>query len=491
MSIPSWTLINSISLKQPCFNNCPFDDSVLFLCDEAIHQMKADGSIETFSCLNCPPPRRFAACCQSNSSVFMFGGLDNSNSALRDLWCINLNGNTSSPAWKKMQAAGSVPPPLFGSTIVSYQNYLVVFGGCRADGTASDSLFIYDTLSSMWLRCNLPIQARNRQKWPTPRALSSSFIHDGHMYILFGCTRVPTNLPVTSDASSIRSLWGRFLDDSWKLRLSSVHPPNSFEPPTARWEKITMTGASPPSRAACCVSVSPYEDKILISGGFSSYPRSPCTDSFLLNLSSMVCKPLRCRGSQRPPARAFGCITTTSIGFLIASGVSCNSFCNDAYALDFTAMSNPGTPRTPTRTPRECYTPRTDPSTGRSYFYAGLPSLNDVIPTIQSPFSARSVEEPSTAVSTGSYLGFSEVVDDEVEEVEWKGEEKPKKRRNLKYVDGDSILLLKSLSSVAENYSDLSSRGDLAISHIKSAIDILVEEITRSQHDSESGDCDF
>ncbi|KAL0210435.1 hypothetical protein RCL1_004871 [Eukaryota sp. TZLM3-RCL] len=506
---------NLSSLKCSSFTQCTFDDSIVFLQHKHLVRVFSDGTVRTYSCVNPPSPRRFASLCQFKTSLYLFGGIElDSNSALRDTWVVNLDCEPSSSSlqWTQLRPSGDLPPPLYGATMFNYLNFLLIFGGCRADGQATDSLYIFDLFSPFFRRCTISIPDRaTGQKWPSSRALSSFFIQDDYVFILFGCSRVPSSVSPTSESSSIASLWGRTLGDVWKLKLPTLHTSDTTFSPVVKWESVKISGAHPSNRAGASVCFHPPTSSLLILGGFSTFPRVPCQDAFMLNTQTLVCTPLRPRGHSKPVARCFGSLCCTDKGFMLSSGLAANLLCSDLFYLEQVTrvntsstplssssvdlmssrskFSSTSTPRSnPNSTPRG--TPYSPGVAAKSIYFPGIPSLDELIPTLKSPFSRPNLDgelvkplsppsEPAhSTVVTKSTAGFSPRSPLGINSL---GNSKElNSSSSIDEVDHEqSILLLKSLISVAENLAQNSSEtAKTAVQNIRSNISILIDEIS-------------
>ncbi|KAL0223212.1 hypothetical protein P9112_002602 [Eukaryota sp. TZLM1-RC] len=463
INVPQWNRKNILHSSNPSYTQCTFYSDILILHDKSMTRVSQCGSINTITFTNSPPRRRFGSMSQANSLVYLFGGLDENNRPLRDLWCIRIHDDPQhAHQWTKVRSQGDLPPPKFGALLSSFQHYLILFGGAGQDSSSHDSLFILNTQSNLWLRSLVPPNIKAISKWPSARALASHFTVNGFLYLFGGCSCLPPNADPASEITSAR-LWGRTNNELWRLRLSSICCNDSMEPPTGRWEKISISGAVPSPRAGACVSPLPFEGKVLIMGGFATFPRSSCADSFLLDCYSHMSSPLRCRGIERPPHRSLTTVATSSLGFVLCGGLSTSGPCSDVYSLDFIdSSSTPCTPvsATPTSSVKEIYSPRSlcsEPNSARSSFN-GLPSLKEVVPNVKSPFSRPCTSEVSSPTSPRL----------------------TKAQQPLSTNTQQSISLLKSLSSVAETCFDSPTpRIQQAISYLKSSISIIVEELEK------------
>lgn len=57
--------------------------------------------------------------------MYIFGGKDTENNKLNDMWQLDL----ASKAWKKIEQKGDIPIERSGCSLITYKDYLVLFGG--------------------------------------------------------------------------------------------------------------------------------------------------------------------------------------------------------------------------------------------------------------------------------------------------------------------------------------------------------------------------
>lgn len=101
-----------------------------------------------------PSARHMHSLAKVNNKYYVYGGISlPDNRLLGDLWvlnCDNVVWNTKlaevpGAIWTQKQSTGSSPGPLKGHTAVSYEKYMVVFGGEDGEGKVSDKLHMLDT----------------------------------------------------------------------------------------------------------------------------------------------------------------------------------------------------------------------------------------------------------------------------------------------------------------------------------------------------------
>ena len=94
-----------------------------------------------------PPAERSNHCATIyGDSMFIFGGKDSENNKLNDLWQLNL----TTKAWKKIEQKGDIPIERSGWTIITYKDYLVMFGGIFELTKELGDWYVFDIKSSNW-----------------------------------------------------------------------------------------------------------------------------------------------------------------------------------------------------------------------------------------------------------------------------------------------------------------------------------------------------
>jgi hypothetical protein len=93
-----------------------------------------------------PSPRFGHAAAAINGNLIIFGGKDGSK-VYNDMFYFN----TRDQIWTEIDIRGTVPPALVFPGVFSYsvQN-ICIYGGMKADGTVSNSIYSYDTGNSQW-----------------------------------------------------------------------------------------------------------------------------------------------------------------------------------------------------------------------------------------------------------------------------------------------------------------------------------------------------
>ena len=205
---------------------------------------------------NSPPPRCAHAACTTPTHVYIFGG--EFSTAWRfhhynDLWRLDLKTNQ----WQNMPSIGG-PSPRSGCRMVSWKNFLVVFGGFYEASRGVrwfDDLYFYDLKTEKWSK---PKFASSVVQHPSARSGFQFCCHPTKpmIYLYGGYSKV---------AASSSAQRGRALDDMWVLHLSL--PSQKQSVPEVKWEFISKRGQTPPKRsgASSCV----HKTRILLFGGVS------------------------------------------------------------------------------------------------------------------------------------------------------------------------------------------------------------------------------
>eukprot|EP01133_Synstelium_polycarpum_P017194 gene17194-20489_t len=95
-----------------------------------------------------PTPRTFHSSAGNESYLFLFGGLDNNQTVLGDLWIYSLLNHT----WINMDVMQiSKPQPRYGHSTVLAQNKLWLFGGLDFLGRSLMDLWSFDLMTLEWV----------------------------------------------------------------------------------------------------------------------------------------------------------------------------------------------------------------------------------------------------------------------------------------------------------------------------------------------------
>lgn len=83
-----------------------------------------------------------------NSSMYVFGGKDEDNNKLNDLWSLDLSNNL----WKQIQCPNSVvPTPRSGHSCDIFENYMVIFGGIQEITKELNDFCLFDLKQNTWI----------------------------------------------------------------------------------------------------------------------------------------------------------------------------------------------------------------------------------------------------------------------------------------------------------------------------------------------------
>ena len=149
----------------------------------------------------------------------------------------------SSREWTKLDPKGKPPSARSGHRMVSWRQYVVLFGGFRdtSDGTTYlNDVFLYDTNNSTWFN---PISPPGNQR-PEPRSSLSLLPHEGGAALYGGYSRVKVMSKAKSGAAKAVEkpvVHG----DTWLLRITAATSPSEKDGPSIRWEKRKRPANAP------------------------------------------------------------------------------------------------------------------------------------------------------------------------------------------------------------------------------------------------------
>lgn len=99
-----------------------------------------------------PVPRIGAGIIYHNQSLYLYGGHDEQNEKLEDLWKFDLTTNQ----WSIIEVEGNKPTGRNGHTMVVINNKIVMFGGILEITKETDEVFIFDFTSNRWITYESP-----------------------------------------------------------------------------------------------------------------------------------------------------------------------------------------------------------------------------------------------------------------------------------------------------------------------------------------------
>lgn len=79
-------------------------------------------------------------------SLYIFGGKDTEGNKLNDMWQLNL----TSKVWTKVEQKGDIPIERSGASLITYKDFLVMFGGIYELTKELGDCYAFDVKSSSW-----------------------------------------------------------------------------------------------------------------------------------------------------------------------------------------------------------------------------------------------------------------------------------------------------------------------------------------------------
>lgn len=96
-----------------------------------------------------PPPRAGHSAVQYGDDMVVFGGKDEDNNKLNDVWVFNFN----TYKWTEVQCNNmpdQLPNPRSGHSATLYKDMMVVFGGIHEVTKELDDLIVFDLKTKRW-----------------------------------------------------------------------------------------------------------------------------------------------------------------------------------------------------------------------------------------------------------------------------------------------------------------------------------------------------
>lgn len=189
------------------------------------------------------------------NSMFVFGGGSSTATTFNDLWRFDL----SSRQWVRPISMGNYPSPKACATMVSYKNFLILFGGWRHPSTFPpyqswrlfDELHAYNITENRWM-------SMNTLDGPPAVTGHSATIHNDSMIIFGGYSQEEHN--------------GASKNDLWALNLK-----------TLVWTKKETSQLRPAPRYGQ-FQVALSENHLLVMSGCGG-PNNMFTDAWLLDMT--------------------------------------------------------------------------------------------------------------------------------------------------------------------------------------------------------------
>jgi N-acetylneuraminic acid mutarotase len=283
-----------------------------------------------------------------NNKMYLFGGVDNYNCFLNDLFEFNLDTHI----WKKINYKNDAPNirASFAMCKGFYDNTILLCGGATITDVTKD-LYEFNTRTKIWTKLydnftlfyGLSISLyknsllvfggtkgiifsnqlfeynliTNEQKEiitsgdiPTPRYKHQAIISDNYLYIIGGGSFKPIN----------------GLIDVYKLNIN-----------TLIWKKIKISGKIPICRAAHTCQLDTYTKNIIIFGGFD-HNLNRLNDYYLFDIIKNKWIDLNDKFNNNyffPSKRSFSSSCFYNNGFYIICGSDSNKRYNDIWNYQF------------------------------------------------------------------------------------------------------------------------------------------------------------
>jgi hypothetical protein len=245
----------------------------------------------------------------ADRSLILFGGKDDQNRNLSDLWRFDLDRRT----WSRMQSVGESPPPTEDHTLVydPLGDRLVLFGG--ENGPTSNQVWSFEFKTRRW---------RSMADSTAPFREDHTAIFDsrGKRMVVFGGQ-------VNGDDNE--DLWALDLDPQSK----------TFE----KWGHLAAEGEHPGARDDHVAVYDSLRNRMIVYGGWDKDARAYLADTWALDFGSSPDSAARWHHVKtkwsHPPKRrhAVGVYDSRRDWLILYGGFGEEGYLNDAWALVFSA----------------------------------------------------------------------------------------------------------------------------------------------------------
>ncbi|XP_071965800.1 kelch domain-containing protein 2-like [Antedon mediterranea] len=280
----------------------------------------------------CCSSRDGHSACSIESQIYVFGGVLGSSADTpiesNDLFEFNIDARK----WRKIDVKGEIPKPRSGSTMVSVENKLYLFGGLSQNVGWFDDLNVFDIKTETWSRITDACGPA-----PSSRDKLSSVAINKIIYFFGGFG------PHSMDDSLSQ---GSQDDDDWEdMEDEEARGPSAnfgwfddvytFDTEENKWELITPIKLHAPSPRAAHTMCS-VGDKIIIFGGRDSKSRR--NDLYILNTTEKKWLQVNTQGTP-PVARSFhGMVSVGKRIVVIGGRGEDNQHFNDCHILNTETM---------------------------------------------------------------------------------------------------------------------------------------------------------
>lgn len=279
--------------------------------------------------------------------LVLFGGKDDANQNVNEIWTLNLSGNT----WQKITVDGEMPPASEDHAVIydpiGYR--MILHGG--EDGLTTNKTWAFDLTTNRWR--NLTLQSG------APAREDHTAIFDSYAkrMIIFGGRNNNGEYDYTN------------IDEVWAFDLDPASP--TFE----KWQELAAKDKRAPGRSD---HVAVYDDKnyrMVIFGGWDKDQKELLGDTwaFYFPMSPRGVgdwKQIKTRKSHPPKRRhATGAYDSARNWLIIFGGFGEEGYLNDVWAFDLN--DDVWINITPGPQPRLDQQAIFDPQTGRLLIYGG------------------------------------------------------------------------------------------------------------------------
>jgi len=311
--------------------------------------------------LSCPSPlaRTYFSMAECGGSLWVFGGFGEGKNIFNDLQRFDIGLQQ----WEKVKAKNT-PTPRYLHASTAHGNTLYVYGGSSSSGNSSkklslvesDELIAFDIGRGKWKRIhakNMPVgrYGHAMATWEDRLVVcggcrkSNEYLRDA--YSMDIASKVWTKLPKLPECMAYHSLfsWGQYLyvfgGHNGHNSLGKLH---RLSPGSTTWQEISVRGDVPRARCGCTIQVT-AGGVAYAFGGYTE--KGHDNDLYQLGLTTNVWKLVKVT-SKRPLQRAYlqsGIYGGKIYVFGGYDGRSCISdFCriNVASALDISHILRVG-----------------------------------------------------------------------------------------------------------------------------------------------------
>ncbi|XP_033124130.1 rab9 effector protein with kelch motifs-like [Anneissia japonica] len=266
--------------------------------------------------------------CAVGACVYVFGGVLGSSTNSMPVESNDLfEYNVDLKKWRKIDAKGEIPKPRSGSTMVSVENKLYLFGGLSQNVGWFDDLSVFNIETEIWNKITAATGAA-----PSPRDKLTSVAINKVLYFFGGFG--PHAAGDDSSQDSQDEEWEDMEDQQPRgpsANFGWFDDVYSFDTEANKWELATPIKLHAPSPRAAH-SMCSVGDKIIIFGGRDCEARR--NDMFMLDTTEKKWLPINGQGST-PAPRSFHSMVAVGKRVVVFGGRSqSNQHFNDCHIFD-------------------------------------------------------------------------------------------------------------------------------------------------------------